>query len=103
MVISKIIINFAAQNNKTITIMQLNSQNIVVLNNGHIGCVVEYNGKPAYIVFKAYIRRASSYDENGKAKNDAYSIKEVYDGSSVTNVDDIFKSKFNVETLPKLA
>lgn len=82
--------------------MQINANTIVVLNNGHVGLITEFNGKPSYIVTKGYIRKMSLYDENGKTKNDAYSIKEVYDASSVQNVDEVFKAKFDVSTLPKI-
>lgn len=83
--------------------MNLNSTNLVVLNNGHVGVVTSFNGKPSYIITKGYIRKMSLYDENGKTTNDSYSIKEVYDGSSITDVDSVFKTNFNINNFSKIS
>lgn len=83
--------------------MELKSNNVVVLNNGHVGIVVEFNNKPSYIMTKAYCRRLSQYDADGKTSKDDYSIAAVYDASSVSNAEDVFKSNFKVENLTKLS
>lgn len=83
--------------------MDLNSSNVVVLNNGHVGIIVDFNGKPSYIMTKSYCRKVSAYDENGKTKSDNYSISAVYDGSSIENGEDVFKSGFDVNNLPKIS
>jgi hypothetical protein len=37
-----------------------------------------------------------------KSENRNYDIVEIYDGSSITNADEVFKPKFTAEGLPLL-
>jgi hypothetical protein len=51
------------------------------------------------IIFTAFTSPLRRYDENLKAKNNNYDIVEVYDGSTVENVTDVFKKSFNADGL----
>lgn len=79
--------------------MELQKNQIVKLRNGNFGAVASFNDKAFQIIFTAFTSPLRRYDENLKAKNNNYDIVEVYDGSSVENVTDVFKKSFNAEGL----
>lgn len=73
---------------------------IVRLRNGKFGCVDSFNNKPHLLVFYSFTSVLTRY--NGykhKTKSD-YDIVEVYDGSSIENVTNIWKKSFAPEGLP---
>ncbi len=81
--------------------MIFNSNQIVETRECGIANVVDWNGKPAQLIFKTFSRYADEYDENGKHnKNSKLDVIKIYDGSSVANMKEIFKSKFSCEGLP---
>lgn len=75
---------------------------VVQLANGKCGVVVGFNGKPVFIVLDNYVNKISRYDGNGdlNSKNEKYYIVKVFDGSSVSNVSDVFKKRFSTDGLP---
>lgn len=80
------------------------SNQIVQLANGKHGVVVGFNGKPFLIVFDSYTSKISRYDCNGnlKSKNSEYGIVKVFDGSSISDVSEVFKKRFSTDGLPVL-
>jgi len=79
--------------------MELQKNQIVKLRNGNFGAVAAFNDKAFQIIFTAFTSPLRRYDENLKAKNNNYDIVEVYDGSTVENVTDVFKKSFNADGL----
>lgn len=75
---------------------------VVQLANGKCGVVAGFNGKPFLLVFDSYTSKLSRYDGNGdlNTKNEKYGIVKVFDGSSVSNVSDVFKKRFSTDGLP---
>jgi hypothetical protein len=85
----------------------LENNNLVKNRRGDFGVVVSWNGKPKYIVYKALMQIVDKFDDNlnykgVKSENRNYDIVEIYDGSSITNADEVFKPKFTAEGLPLL-
>lgn len=79
--------------------MELNNNQVVRLRNGKFGVTASFNDKAFQLVFTAFTKPISQYDENLQTKNHDYDIVEVYDGSTLTNVKDVFKKSFNAEGL----
>lgn len=77
----------------------LGKNQIVELRNGLFGAVAAFNDIPFQIVFTAYTTPVARYDENLKNKNSQYDIVRIYDGSTLQNVTDVFKRKFNPDGL----
>ena len=75
----------------------LTSGNIVVLRNGLVGAVGCFNGKPSWLIFKSYINTLSKYNDELRHKNTQYDVMRVYDGSTVDNVDNVFKGSFSTD------
>lgn len=82
--------------------MELQNDQIVVLRNGLIGVVGSFNNKPAWVIFKAYINTINKYNELLEHKNHNYDIVEIYDGSNVVNVNEIFTKSFNISSCKKI-
>ena len=72
---------------------------VVVLRNGMIGTVVNFNGKPSHLILKSYCNPISKYNDELKHKNNNYDIMEIYDGSTIEDVDSVFKPRFEVSEL----
>lgn len=80
--------------------MILKANQIVELRNGIYGVVASFNNKPFQLIFRSYTNPIDRYDEKTlKHKNSQYDIVKVYDGSTLENVTDVFKSKFTVKDL----
>lgn len=79
--------------------VKLNCCNLVRLRNGLIGVVACFGDVPSWLIFKAYINPINKYDENLKHKNTQYDIMEVYDGSTIEDVNNVFKTRFNTDNL----
>lgn len=80
----------------------LEPNHLVELRNGKIGAVGSFNGNVSWIIFKAYMTVKGKYDAKLRHKNESYDIIRVYDGSSITNVDNVFKNSFNIDDYPLL-
>lgn len=91
--------------------VELKENNIVVLRNGKIGAVASFNHIPRWIIFKAFMGILSKYNDDLKyqGKNKAtssvnedsdYDIVKILDGSSITEVNDLFKDKIDISKLP---
>ncbi len=79
--------------------MKLQNNQVVKLRNGKHGVVASFNDKPFQIIFAAFTSPIKRYDENLKHKNENYDIVEVFDGSPIENVTDVFKAKFKTDGL----
>lgn len=79
--------------------MFLENNQIVKLRNGKVGATASFNDKVYQIVFATYSNPISRYDENLKHKNSEYDIVEVFDGSTIENVTDVFKNSFSTDGL----
>lgn len=79
--------------------MELSSNQVVKLRNGKFGVVASFNDKPFQLIFAAYTNPIKRYDESLKHKNHDYDIVEVFNGSSIENVTDVFKNSFNADGL----
>ena len=79
--------------------MELQKNQIVKLRNGSFGAVASFNDKAFQIIFTAFTSPIRKYDADLKAKNSNYDIVEVYDGTSLAEVTDVFKRSFNAEGL----
>lgn len=79
--------------------MELQKNQIVQLRNGIYGVVASFNDKPFQIIFRSYTNPISRYNEELKNKNSQYDIVKVFDGSTIINVTDVFKTKFNADNL----
>ena len=79
--------------------MELKSNQVVKLRNNIFGVVASFNNKPFQIIFASYTSPLGRYDAELKNKNNNYDIVEVYDGSNVNNVLDVFKRSFNADGL----
>jgi len=82
--------------------MELQNNQVVKLRNGKFGVVASFNEKPFQIIFAAFTSPIKRYNADLKHKNENYDIVEVFNGSSVENVTDVFKAKFNAENLEKV-
>jgi hypothetical protein len=82
--------------------MEFGCNQIVVLRNGVIGVVACFNGRPFQLVFKSYTSPIGRYDSELKNKNNNYDVVEIFDGSTIENVLDVFKSKFTTEGLERI-
>ena len=81
--------------------MLFDSNQIVETRECGIANVVDWQGKPAQLIFKTFSRYADEYDEHGKhKKNSKLDVVKIYDGSSVADMRQIFSSKFSCEGLP---
>lgn len=75
--------------------MLLKENQIVELRNGQFGVTASFNGAPFQLIFRAYTNPITRYDDKTlKHKNSNYDIVKVYDGSTLQNVTDVFKTKF---------
>jgi hypothetical protein len=79
--------------------MELKCNQVVKLRNGNHGVVACFNGKPFQLIFTAYTSPISRYDGELKNKNNNYDIVEVFDGSTIENVKDVFKRGFKSDKL----
>ncbi len=79
--------------------MELQNNQVVKLRNGKFGVVASFNEKPFQIIFAAFTSPIKRYDENLKHKNENYDIVEVFDGSPIEAVTNVFKNKFNADGL----
>ena len=79
--------------------MELQKNQVVKLRNGKFGATAAFNDKVFQIVFTAFTSPIKRYDANLKNKNSNYDIVEVFDGSSLENVTDVFKASFNANGL----
>ena len=79
--------------------MELQKNQVVKLRNGKFGVTATFNDKVFQIIFTAFTSPIRRYDENLKAKNSDYDIVEVFDGSTLEKVTDVFKTNFNAEGL----
>ncbi len=76
---------------------------VVTLRNGKRGVVLGFNEKPFIIVFDSFTALINRFDETThKNKNKNYDIVAIHDGSSVENAKDVYKVKFDIDTLPLL-
>ena len=82
--------------------MELSNNQVVKLRNGKFGVVASFNNKPFQLIFAAYTNPIKRYSENLEHKNHEYDIVEVFDGSKVENVTDVFKTSFNAEGLDSI-
>lgn len=69
----------------------LKTNMVVVLANGKQGIVVGFNNIPTHIIFNAFTNPISRFNENLENKNPNYNIIKVYDGSDVTDTDEILR------------
>lgn len=79
--------------------MELSNNQVVKLRNGKFGVVASFNNKPFQLIFAAYTNPTKRYDENLKHKNHEYDIVEVFNGSSIGEVTDVFKNSFKADGL----
>lgn len=79
--------------------MELSNNQVVKLRNGKFGVVASFNNMPFQLIFAAYTNPIKRYNENLEYKNHEYDIVEVFDGSKVTNVADVFKNSFKADGL----
>jgi hypothetical protein len=79
--------------------MELQKNQVVKLRNGIFGAVASFNDVPFQLIFTAFTTPTRRYDENLKNKNENYDIVEIYDGSTLENVSDVFKKSFNADGL----
>lgn len=70
------------------------------MRNGLVGVVAYFGDKPSWLIFKAYINPLNKYDGELKHKNSNYDIMEVYDGSTIEDVNNVFKTSFTTDELP---
>lgn len=80
--------------------MDLQLNQIVELRRGNKGVVAGFNNQPFLLVFTGFTSALSRYNEDLKHKNRDYDIVRVFDGSSLANVNDVFKARFSTEGLP---
>lgn len=97
------------ERNKDEEPIKLSGKHLVVLRNGNVGACGSFNGKFSWIIFKSYMNVKKKYDKDLKfvstqksQKAREYDIMKVYDGSSIKNVDDVFKNGFDVNEYPLL-
>lgn len=79
--------------------MELQKNQIVKLRNGKFGATAIFNDKVFQIIFATFTTPIKRYDENLKTKNENYDIVEVFDGSTLEKVTDVFKTSFNANGL----
>ena len=79
--------------------MELQKNQVVKLRNGKFGATATFNDKVFQIIFAAFTTPIKRYDENLKTKNENYDIVEVFDGSTLEKVTDVFKTSFNANGL----
>lgn len=79
--------------------MKLEKNQVVKLRNGRFGVTASFNDKAFQLVFAAFTTPVRRYDENLKNKNENYDIVEVFDGSTLENVVDVFKASFKADGL----
>lgn len=83
-------------------VITLSCCNVVRLRNGLVGVVACFGDTPSWLIFKAYINPLNKYDGELKHKNSNYDIMEVYDGSTIEDVNNVFKAHFTTDELPLL-
>ena len=71
--------------------MVFEKNQIVKLRNGLVGVVTSFNDKPSHIIFKSYTNPVTQYNENLEKKNHNYDVVEIYDGSKLETITDIWK------------
>lgn len=86
---------------------KLNVNNIVKLRNGQYGVVEGFNNKPHMFIFSGYTSNIlKQYDgPHYKKANDEsrkYDVVAVYDGTSIENVQDVYKKRKFDETVKSL-
>ena len=79
--------------------MELQKNQIVKLRNGVYGATAAFNDKVFQVIFTAFTTPARRFDANLKHSNTNYDIMEVYDGTSLEAVADVFKKSFNASGL----
>jgi hypothetical protein len=79
--------------------MTLSKNQVVKLRNGRFGVTACFNDKPFQLIFTAYTTPINRYDNDLKHKNSEYDIVEIFDGSSLEKVTDVFKRNFTTEGL----
>ena len=79
--------------------MDLQKNQVVKLRNGKFGATATFNDKVFQIIFTAFSTPIKRYDENLKNKNAEYDIVEIFDGSSLEKVTDVFKGSFKADGL----
>lgn len=79
--------------------MELANNQVIQLRNGKYGVVASFNDKPFQLVFDSFTTPIGRYNAELKNKNANYDIVKVLDGTSVENVLDVFKKKFNADDL----
>ena len=79
--------------------MELKKNQIVQLRNGLYGVVASFNDTPFQLIFRSYTNPISRYNEELKNKNSQYDIVKIFDGTTINNVTDVFKAKFNADNL----
>lgn len=80
--------------------MNLSNNQVIQLRNGKYGVVASFNNKPFQLIFDTFTTPIGRYNRELKNRNSNYDIVKVFDGSSVENVLDVFKKKFNADNLP---
>lgn len=78
--------------------MELSKNQIVKLRNGVFGAVMSFNDTPMQIVFAAFSNPTRLWKDL-KRKNSQYDIVEIYDGSKLENVRDVYKKSFKADGL----
>jgi hypothetical protein len=79
--------------------MELKNNQVIVLKNGKIGVTSSFNGKPFQLIFDTFTMPIRRLDENLEAKNSNYDVVEVYDGSTIEEVTDVFEKGYTTEGL----
>jgi hypothetical protein len=82
--------------------MELQKNQVVLLRNGKYGATAAFNDKVFQIVFAAFTSPIKRYDEDLKNKNENYDIVEVFDGSTLEKVTDVFKNSFKADGLKSI-
>lgn len=80
---------------------KLGNNQVVKITNGMVGVVVSFNGNPSHIVFTSFTNPVGKWDNELNHRSQAYSIEEVYDGSTLDPLD-AFKKRTDLSTLPLL-
>ncbi len=71
--------------------MEFGKNQIVKLRNGLVGVVTSFNGKPSHLIFKAYTNPITQYNDNLEKKNHDYDVVEIYDGTKLDVITDVWK------------
>ena len=56
------------------------------------GAVVSFNGKPAYVMLMSFNNKVNCWNEQLQHRDHALDIVEVFDGSSIEDVNSVFNA-----------